>query len=191
MVKKLSLQARLILFISILICSALFCSAITVILFSPIQLADEHEASVRLTSQLANTLNQSLQRHGDPGDLVAALTAGLPALAPGRLGFLPAGTAVDTAQMISRTTAGVPSWFSHFLTDEISVERFPLKVADQHLGDIVFSPDLSADIREKWLTLLAVLASGLLLVVLSSVIAYVTVRRTLRPLRDLEGKSVV
>lgn len=185
MLKKLSLQARLGFFISALLFTALIGSAAAVIVFSPGQLVDEHEASVRLARQLVDTLNQSLRQYPNSTDTVTSLMGGLPGVQPGRMGFQPAGTE-NAAERLPMTASGVPDWFSRLLTDGFTVERFPVMVGDRRIGDIMFSPDLSADIREKWVAFIAIIGSGIALGLISSAIAYVTVSRTLRPLRILE-----
>jgi two-component system sensor histidine kinase UhpB len=186
MYKKLSLQARLSLFISMLLCAALIGSAIAVLMFSPEQLVEEHEASVRLAHQLAETLNKSLQAHPDANDIVASLLMELKSFEAGKLGFIPAGSADGATKLVPQTVAGVPDWFSHFLTDGFVVEKIPVLLGAQHVGDIVFSPDLSADIVEKWVTLLGIIASGIVLSMTISSVVFITVRRTLMPLALLE-----
>jgi two-component system sensor histidine kinase UhpB len=185
MLKNLSLQARLCLFISTLIFAALIGSAAAVILFSPGQLDDEHEASVRLARQLVETLNQSLRPYPESTETVTSLMANLPTVRAGHMGFLLADAKNET-ESVPMTASGVPDWFSRLLTDGFTVERFPVLVAGRRVGDIIFSPDLSADIREKWIAFIAIIGSGIALGLISSGIAYATVSRTLRPLRVLE-----
>lgn len=185
MFKKLSLQARLGLFISALLFTALIGSAAAVVVFSPGQLIDEHEASVRLARQLVEALNQTLRQYPNSPEAVISVMRSLPAAQPGYVGFLVAG-AQTAAEQAPMTASGVPDWFSRLLTDGFTVERFPVLVGDLRIGDIIFSPDLSADIREKWVALIAIIGSGIVLGLVSSWIAYVTVSRTLRPLRTLE-----
>jgi two-component system sensor histidine kinase UhpB len=186
MYKKLSLQARLSLFISMVLIGALISSAIAVMVFSPGQLLEEHDASAQLARQMAAMLNQSLQQHPDSNDVVASLLAELKSFEPGKLGFVPA-TGVDVAtKLVPQTVPGVPDWFSHFLTADFVIERLPVVVGGSRLGDIVFSPDLSADIMEKWLAFLGVIVSGIVLGLTIAGIVYLTVRQTLRPLAVLE-----
>lgn len=187
MYKKLSLQARLSLFISMLLCVALIGSAIAVVVFSPRQMVEEHDASVRMARQLAETLNRSLQQHPDANDIVASLLTELKPLEAGKLGFIPAGGADGATRFVAPTVSGVPDWFSRFLTKGFAVEKIPVVLGSQHIGDIAFSPDLSADIIEKWVTFLGVLASGIVLALTISAVVYFTVRRTLMPLAVLEN----
>ena len=52
-------------------------------------------------------------------------------------------------------------------------------------GDIVFSPDLSADLYEKWIGFLAIISSAIALTLLTGIIAYFTTRAVLAPLQNL------
>jgi len=53
------------------------------------------------------------------------------------------------------------------------------------VGAIVFAPDLVADIYEKWIGFLAIVSSGLALMLLTGVIAYFTAGSALAPLQNL------
>ncbi|HEY0567955.1 MAG TPA: histidine kinase, partial [Xanthobacteraceae bacterium] len=79
----------------------------------------------------------------------------------------------------------VPGWFVHLLTVPEIGASFPVMIGGSHAGDIVFAPDLSADIFEKWIGFLAITVSGVGLILLTGVIAYFTAGAALRPLQDL------
>ena len=53
------------------------------------------------------------------------------------------------------------------------------------VGNIVFAPDMSADIYEKWVGFLAIASSGIALMLLTGVIAHFVVRSALGPLQNL------
>jgi len=63
--------------------------------------------------------------------------------------------------------------------------EFPVIIDGKRVGDIVFDPDMSADIYEKWIGFLAILVSTIALALLAGMIAYVTAGAALGPLRDL------
>jgi two-component system sensor histidine kinase UhpB len=58
-------------------------------------------------------------------------------------------------------------------------------VEGKRVGDIVFAPDMSADIYEKWIGFLAIAGSGIALTLLTGIIAHFTARSALDPLRNL------
>ena len=62
---------------------------------------------------------------------------------------------------------------------------FPVMIDGKRVADIVFDPDMSADIYEKWIGFLAILVSAVALALLTGIIAYVTAGAALGPLRDL------
>ncbi|MDO9411370.1 MAG: histidine kinase [Pseudolabrys sp.] len=156
------------------------------IVFSPGQMVEEHEASARLARQMARTLNQSLQQHPDANDIAAALLTELKSFEPGKIGFVPAENVEGATKLVPQSVPGVPDWFSHFLTRDFVVEKIPVVLGKNYIGDIVFSPDLSADIIEKWVAFLGVIVSGIVLGLMISPVVYFTVRQTLRPLGLLE-----
>jgi len=58
-------------------------------------------------------------------------------------------------------------------------------IEGKQVGDIVFAPDISADIYEKWVGFLAIACSGITLMLLTGAIAHFTARSALRPLQNL------
>ena len=58
-------------------------------------------------------------------------------------------------------------------------------IEGRRVGDIVFAPDMSADIYEKWIGFLAIACSGITLMLLTGAIAHFTARSALRPLQSL------
>jgi two-component system sensor histidine kinase UhpB len=58
-------------------------------------------------------------------------------------------------------------------------------IQGERVGDLVFEPDMAADIYEKWVGFLAIVGSGVALTLFTLVITYLTVDAALTPLRDL------
>jgi two-component system sensor histidine kinase UhpB len=81
----------------------------------------------------------------------------------------------------------VPSWFVALLGTPRISDRFPIYLKGERFGDLVFRASMSADISERWLTFVGILTSAVVLAVISSVIAYLTVGATLQPLRGIEA----
>jgi glucose-6-phosphate-specific signal transduction histidine kinase len=62
---------------------------------------------------------------------------------------------------------------------------YPITIGTAHVGDIVFNPDLSADIFEKWIGFLAIISSGTVLMLFTALSAWLTIGTALRPLAQL------
>jgi signal transduction histidine kinase len=79
----------------------------------------------------------------------------------------------------------VPAWFSALLKIPELGAAYPVRIGTTHVGDVVFNPDLSADIFEKWIGFLAIVSSGSVLMLLAALGAYFTTGTALRPLAQL------
>ena len=101
--------------------------------------------------------------------------------------FRPAGVEIGVPSPLDvRTPLGrVPDWFVHLLTIPEIGASFPVTIEGKRVGDIVFAPDMSADIYEKWIGFLAIAASGIALMLLTGVIAHFAARSALAPLQNL------
>jgi two-component system sensor histidine kinase UhpB len=189
MFNRLSLQLRLSLILSALLGLVLIGSAVTIVVLSQEQLIDEHQAAVSLARQFADSLNRTLQDRPDAEDELQSLVETFPSLEPGRLGFLPEGRPLNVPDLF-RSLAGTPDWFTRLVMPEAPIQRFPVLVAQRKIGDVVFVPDLSLDVLEKWVAFLMSLLIGVALICAVSLVTYFTVRRTLRPVRQLENSIV-
>ena len=57
----------------------------------------------------------------------------------------------------------VPRWFVDLIGVPAIGASFPVTIEGSRVGDIVFAPDLSADIFEKWIGFLAIACSAIAL----------------------------
>ena len=78
-----------------------------------------------------------------------------PAIPPRRSG--PSGA---FALQPSSTAGRAPRWFVDILAVPEMGAVFPVMIDGKRVGDIVFDPDMSADIYEKWIGFLAILVSA-------------------------------
>jgi two-component system sensor histidine kinase UhpB len=138
-----------------------------------------------LARQFAATLNHVLATSAEPQKTLSDFVANMSSLSPGMVGYVPADT--SPMQMPSPAVKGVPQWFTDLLAiaSPSGHERFPIMLNGTRLGDLVVMPDSSADIYEKWVTLLAILGSALMLALLASIIVYFTVGAALHPIYQL------
>ena len=79
----------------------------------------------------------------------------------------------------------MPGWFVHLLEVPEVGASYPVTMEGKRVGEIVFVPDMSADIYEKWIGFLAIAASRVALMLLTGVIAHFAARSALGPLQNL------
>jgi two-component system, NarL family, sensor histidine kinase UhpB len=80
---------------------------------------------------------------------------------------------------------GVLAWFvSHLTIPELS-KAYPVRIGTAEVGNIVFSPDLSADVWEKWVGFLAIISSSSLPMLLAAISVYFVAGTALRPMEQL------
>ena len=78
------------------------------------------------------------------------------------------GTGLDVHPPEVQTPLGtVPDWFVRLLVIPEFKATFPVMIEGKQVGDIVFAPDISADIYEKWIGFLAIACSGITLMLLT------------------------
>jgi two-component system, NarL family, sensor histidine kinase UhpB len=182
----LSLRMRLFLPLGAMFLAALLLGGVALQLFATEQLVDENAQAIRSTKVVADALNSALASADNPKAVLDTFVQGLGTSEAIR--FRPLGTAAHPAPVEVRTPLGrVPRWFVHLLTIPDIGAAFPIMLTGQHVGDIVFSPDLTADIFEKWVGFLAIVGSGLVLTLLTALIAYVIAGSTLGPLQALSA----
>ena len=103
--------------------------------------------------------------------------------------FRPAGNSQARPETtdVSTSTARVPQWFIRFLNLPDFGASFPIMIGGKRVGDIVFAPDISADIFEKWVGFLAIVGAVLGLMLLTGVVAYTAAGSTLGSLQALSA----
>src|ERR1700736_1613407 len=144
---KLSLRERLLLPMAAMVVGALLLGGIALQTVSPDQFEYENAQGVRSAQRVADALNAALTTVGNPQQALDAFAAGLGSSEA--IEFARAGTTPDI--ITPRTYAGnVPAWFTALLSVPQLGAAYPIRIGTSHVGDIVFNPDLSADIFEKW-----------------------------------------
>lgn len=180
----LSLRSRLLLPMAAMIVGALLLGSLALQIVSPDQFEYENEQGARSARIVADALNAAVAAAGNPQQTLDAFTRHLGTSEA--IQFVPSGAAADSR--ITRMHDGngsVPAWFRSLLTIPELGAAYPLKIGMAHVGDIVFNPDLSADIFEKWIGFLAIVSSGSMLMLLAALSAYITTGTALRPLAQL------
>jgi two-component system, NarL family, sensor histidine kinase UhpB len=183
--KKLSFRTRLFLPLGLMFMAALLVGSVALQVFAPIQLMDESEPAERSTKVVADALNSALRTSANPQ---ATLEAFVQALGTSEaIQFRPAGSdlSVHPPLDIQTPLGRVPRWFVDLIGAPTIEAVFPVTVGGTRVGDIIFAPDMSLDIFEKWIAFLAIACSTVALLVLTGIIAYFAAGAALQPLRNL------
>ena len=165
---------------------ALVLGAVLLRSFAAEQLIEENEPAVRSAGQLAEALNAALRSSANPQQTLDAFGQ---SLGTGGVHSVPQRGS-ERSGGVSRCDgnqgrAGRPAGSSIFWRCRKWRAAFPVMIDGKRVADIVFDPDMSADIYEKWIGFLAILVSAVALALLTGIIAYVTAGAALAPLRDL------
>jgi two-component system sensor histidine kinase UhpB len=186
--KTYSLRTRLSLFLCAMFLAALVAGAILLHFFAAGQLVDENEPAARSAVLVAGALNNALKASPEPNATLDAFAAGLTSANPDAIQFRRAEVSAPTPPGKAAPATGltrVPPWFVTFLALPELSRHIPIMIEGQRVGDLVFEPDITADIYEKWIGFLSIVASGIGLAVFTVVIAFWTVEAALKPLQDL------
>ena len=182
--ERLSLRTRLLLPLGLMFVAALLAGGISLQIFSRAQLMEEAEPAARSARAVAAALNGALRTSANPQATLEAFVQSLGSSETIRYQRL--GTDLDVHPADVQTPLGtVPDWFVGLLAIPEFKAAFPVMIEGKQVGDIVFAPDLSADIYEKWIGFLAIACSGMVLMLLTWVIAHFAARSALRPLQNL------
>jgi two-component system, NarL family, sensor histidine kinase UhpB len=180
--KRLSLRARLFLPMVVMVMAALVLGGLALRTVSPDQFEFENAEQSRSAKAVADALNAALAVSTNPQQTLDSFVGGLGT--SGTMVFR--RNEVAASRPYVRITPGsVPDWFIRLLDIPELGTAYPIKIANDHVGDIIFTPDLSADIFEKWIGFLVIVSSGSALMLLAGLSAYFTVGAALRPLEQL------
>lgn len=179
---RLSLRARLLLPLVAMVVGALLLGGLALQTFSPGQFEDENAQGARSAQLVADALNAALAAANNPQQTLDAFAGGLGTLAA--IEFVPAGS--KSSRTTTETHPGnVPAWFTALLQIPQLGSTYPIRIGTVHVGNILFKPELSAEILEKWVGFLAIVASAAALMLLAGVSAYFTTGTALLPLAQL------
>ena len=160
--------------------AALIMGGVLLHIFATDQLADENEPGRRSTQTVAAALNNTLRTSNNPRQTLDAFVHSLDTSSDIQFRAVETGPA-SSAKDDLRKPHGVPQWFVDLLTIPDMDAASPVTIDGKRVGDIVFRPDLSADLFEKWIGFLALTSLVAVLMVLTGTIAYVFAGSALRP----------
>jgi two-component system sensor histidine kinase UhpB len=166
--------------------TALITGLVLLRVFAADQLADENEPAGRASVLIAGALNKALAVSSNPQATLAAFVDELNLSGADTIKFRAAAPPRPGPENHAAGKPGkVPAWFIHLLALPELARQTPIMIGSERVGDLVFEPDMVADVYEKWIGFLAIVASGVALTFVTLAITYLTVDAALRPLRDL------
>ena len=188
--RRLPLRVRLFLPTTALIAASLLFGLFALQIFSPEQFENENEEGKILAQTITNGLNAALAVTANPQQALDAFAGSIGTRDTEGIGTgdtihfrkVEASTDIPTIRL---NAGNAPEWFIGLLRIPNIASVHPVFIANRRVGDIIFSPDLSADLLEKWLGFLAIVLSGSLLLILAALSAYLTAALALRPLEQL------
>ncbi|WP_312018248.1 histidine kinase [Bradyrhizobium semiaridum] len=149
---------------------------------SPEQFENENAEGARSARLVADALNAALAAAANPQQILDAFARRLGS--DEAITFVPSGSRPHrSGTLVSH--GSVPAWFVTLVQVPQFGSAHPIRIGTAHVGDIVFVPDLTADLEEKWMGFLAIVASGSALMLLAALSAYYTTGTALRPLAQL------
>jgi two-component system sensor histidine kinase UhpB len=182
--QQLSLRSRLLFPLGAVFLAALLLGAVLLRLFATTQLIEEMQPAARSAEQVAIALNAALRSSANSRQTLDAFSRSLGT--GGAIQFRAAGAAPVRPPVRPPWSLGkAPAWFADLLSVPEIGATYPVSIDGSRVGEIVFAPDISADIYEKWIGFMAIAVSGIGLALLTGIIAYFIVGAALRPLRDL------
>lgn len=182
--QRLSFRTQLFLPLGVSFLAALIMSGVLLQTFAAGQLADEYEPGRRSTRAVAAALNNTLRASDNPRQTLDTFVHSLDTSSDIQFRGVEAGPSSSPMDGL-RKPHGVPQWFIDLLTIPEMDAASPVTIDGKRVGDLVFLPDLSADLFEKWIGFLALICLVVVLMAITGTIAYAFAGSALRPLQYL------
>jgi two-component system, NarL family, sensor histidine kinase UhpB len=179
--KSLSLPTRLNVLFCTLLAGALAVLLVSLLAFSAGHLEHGREPVERVAAQIASAINTELRADPAEREVVTRLLRQLNTQATGSLRYRDATT---TLAAPPSSAFQVPAWFARMLGADAQPRALPIAALS---GDLVLYPGDSSDVYEKWIAFLFIVAAPIAIGLLAFAVAQLTVRATLRPLRELSA----
>jgi two-component system sensor histidine kinase UhpB len=181
---RLSLRTRLLLPLGLMFVVALLAGGVSLQIFATAQLMEELKPATRSASAVAAGLNGALRASSNPQATLDAFVQSLGGSEAIRFRRIETNLDVQAPE-VKPPLGTVPDWFVRLIATPEFKAAFPVMIEGKQVGEIIFAPDMSADIYEKWIGFLAIVGSGIGLMLLTGAIAHFTARSVLRPLQNL------
>jgi signal transduction histidine kinase len=181
--KTFSLRTRMGVLLSGMFFSALIAGLVLLWIFSSDQILDENAPSARSAITVAAALNAALAASTNPDTTLKAFVDKLGSTPEDAIQFH-ADNEAPTPEP-ARTSSKVPEWFVKSLSVPDLAQHIPVRISGRRVGDLVFEPELSSQLYEKWIGFVSLLASSIVLASMAGLMTFVTIGAALRPLREL------
>jgi two-component system sensor histidine kinase UhpB len=167
--------------------AALIAGLIMLRIFAGEQLADENEPAGRSALLVAGALNSALSVSSNPAATLDAFVTALNTSSSDVIRFRPTGSPSVRPEnnVAGARPEKVPAWFVRLLALPDVARHAPIMIQGERVGELAFEPEMAADIYEKWIGFLAIVASAFGLMLLTMAITFLTVDAALKPLHDL------
>ncbi|OAF12765.1 ATP-binding protein [Bradyrhizobium neotropicale] len=182
--QRLSFRTQLFLPLGVMFIIALIMGGALLHEFATGQLADENEPGRRSAVIVAAALNEALRASDNPRQTLDAFVHSLGAPSDIQFRSVESGQSPSPKDAL-RDTHSIPQWFADLLAIPDVSAASPVLIDGKHVGDILFQPDLSADLFEKWVGFLALTCFIVALTGMTAIIAYGFAGSALRPLENL------
>jgi two-component system, NarL family, sensor histidine kinase UhpB len=182
--QRLPFRTQLFLPLGVSFVAALVLGAVLLQTFATGQLADENEPRQRSTAMIASALSNTLRVSDHPQRALDAFVHSIDTSSDIQFRPLEAGPSASAEDAL-RNPHGVPRWFVDLVTTPELNAASPVMIDGKRVGDIVYRPDLSADLFEKWVGFLALTGLVAVLTGMTGIIAYIFAGSALRPLQNL------
>ena len=179
----LSLRARICVLLGGMFLGAFVAGLLLLWLFSSDQIREENEPAARSAVTVAAALNAALKVSANPDATLREFVGHLGSTSASAVRFRWDDEPLPAQR--SGPSGKVPEWFIKSLLVPDLAQHITILVQGRRVGELVFEPELSAQIYEKWIAFLALLASSVALAFLAGLASYMTIGSALRPLRDL------
>lgn len=81
-----------------------------------------------------------------------------------------------------------PDWFISAMdtvTDQLAISRQPVFIAEQHIGELVITPDISYEVAEEWQETKGILVLLFVFFLVVNIVIYIAVSIALRPIDNI------
>lgn len=185
--KDLSLRMRLLLPLAAMFAAVVLVGGIALQFFSSEQLVEENEPSQRSALGVSRALNLALAASMNPEQTIEAFVRGLGTSDAIRFQRLASSDKLTPGSDTRIISTGAPHWFVTLMGMPDVSATFPILLKGEPVGEIVFSPDISAAIREKWVGFLALVLISIVVLTLTGSLAHLATSSAERSLMELRA----